>query len=285
MEQPIRLDGARVSAAILEQQKQLCSALAVHGRRPGLAVVIVGDDPASHVYVRNKRAVGERTGLYVAVYTMPADVAQAVLLELIAALNADDRVDGILVQKPLPPHIDAQVVTEAIVVHKDVDGFHPYNQGQLWNGGEGFVPCTPAGVMALLDHYGLSVAGLHAVVLGRSHIVGKPMAALLLAAQATVTVCHSHTRDSAAVCRQADIVIAAIGKRGCVTEQWVRPGAIVVDVGIHRRADGTLCGDVAYDAVAPIAKAITPVPGGVGPMTIAMLIVNTVRAAQKAGCV
>ena len=276
------LDGAALAATLRADYKAAALALANTFRTPGLAVLIVGDNPASRVYVRNKVKACEEAAFYSRLIEHPATITEAALLAEIAALNADPAIDGILVQIPLPAHIDSQRVIEAIAPAKDVDGFHISSAGALMTGLPGFAPCTPAGVMAMLKAANIDPQGAHAVVLGRSNIVGKPMALLLLAAGATVTVCHSKTRDVANFTRQADILIAAIGKPRFVTADMVKPGATVIDVGINRDAQGKLCGDVDFASVAPIAGAISPVPGGVGPMTIAMLLGNTLVAAQRA---
>ena len=251
---------------------------------PGLAVVLVGEDPASQVYVRNKAAQTRECGMQSIEHRLPASTTQDELLALVATLNADPEVDGILVQLPVPAHIDPERVLLAIDPAKDVDGFHPLNAGLLATGGSGLVPCTPLGSLMLLKDRLGSLAGLHAVVVGRSNIVGKPMAQLLLREDCTVSVVHSRTREPAALCRQADIVVAAVGRPRMIGPDWVKPGATVIDVGINRIAldDGRtkLVGDVDFDAVAPLAGAITPVPGGVGPMTIACLLKNTVEAAK-----
>jgi methylenetetrahydrofolate dehydrogenase (NADP+) / methenyltetrahydrofolate cyclohydrolase len=254
------------------------------GVQPGLAVVIVGDDPASHVYVRNKALQTVETGMASFEHRLPADIQQDVLLELIAKLNADPAVDGILVQLPLPPQINAARVIAAIDPAKDVDGFHPMNMGRLASGLPGLVPCTPYGCLLLLRETGIDLSGRNAVVVGRSNIVGKPMALLLLAENCTVTIAHSRTRDLPAICRNADILVAAVGRPAFVAGDWIKPGAIVIDVGINRISEGTgertrLVGDVDYDAARKVAAAITPVPGGVGPMTIACLLRNTLVAA------
>jgi len=255
------------------------------GIAPGLCAVLVGEDPASQVYVRNKGKAATAAGIASFQETLPASISQAELLALIARLNADDRVDGILVQLPLPKHIDAQRVIAAIDPGKDVDGFHPQNVGQLWSGGSALVPCTPYGCLLLLRDALPKLSGAEAVVLGRSNIVGKPMAALLLAESCTVTVAHSKTRDLPAVLRRADILVAAVGQPELVRGDWIKPGAVVVDVGINRiaAADGKskLVGDVAFAEAQGIAGAITPVPGGVGPMTIACLLRNTLAAACR----
>ena len=250
-----------------------------HGFRPGLATVLVGDDPASHVYVANKRKASEEVGINSIHHELPAETSQAELAELITGLNADDAVSGILLQLPVPDQIDGDAMTQLIDPLKDVDGLTPLSAGRLFQGLEGLVPCTPAGVMELLRVAGAELSGAEAVVLGRSKLVGKPVAALLLAANATVTQCHSRTRDLAAVCSRADVLVAAVGVPKLVGAEHVREGAIVIDVGIHRTDDG-LVGDVDFDAVKERAAAITPVPGGVGPMTIAMLLRNTLLAAK-----
>lgn len=279
------IDGKAAAAAL---RTQVASAVAVlreaSGRAPGLAVVLVGDDPASAVYVRNKGRATREAGMESFEHRLPADTSAGDLLALVARLNADPAVDGILVQLPLPPHIDERRVIEAIDPDKDVDGFHPINAGRLATGlKDGFVPCTPLGCLKLIRGVREHLAGLEAVVIGRSNIVGKPMAALLLAESCTVTTVHSRTRDAFAHVREADIVVAAVGIPGLVTAEWIKPGACVIDVGINR-TDAGLVGDVDFASVAPVAGAITPVPGGVGPMTIACLIRNTyVSAARRAG--
>ena len=255
--------------------------LAQRGIKPGLAVVLVGDNPASQVYVRNKAKACREAGIEAFDHPLPKDTSLAALLALVAELNADPRVDGILVQLPLPPQINAERVLLAISPEKDVDGFHPDNVGRLWSGQPRFVPCTPLGVMRLLKESGAQVAGADAVVVGRSNIVGKPMAALLLAADASVTVCHSKTHDLPQVVARADILVAAIGRAEFVRGAWIKPGATVIDVGMNRKPDGKLTGDVEFAAAAERARAITPVPGGVGPMTIALLLENTVRSASR----
>ncbi|MPM40040.1 Bifunctional protein FolD protein [bioreactor metagenome] len=249
-------------------------------RKPGLAVIIVGDDPASRVYVNSKRRDCEECGFYSEEYALPAQIAQGELLELIAELNGRADIDGILCQLPLPKGLDEQAVLLAIDPGKDVDGFHPMSAGALLTGGDSYLPCTPAGVMRILEEYGIDPTGRHCVVVGRSNIVGKPMALLLLRANATVTVCHSKTPNLAEVCRSADILVAAVGRRGLVTGEMIKTGAVVVDVAINRNEDGKLCGDVVFDEAAAKASYITPVPGGVGPMTRAMLMDNTLRAAK-----
>jgi methylenetetrahydrofolate dehydrogenase (NADP+) / methenyltetrahydrofolate cyclohydrolase len=248
---------------------------------PGLAVVIVGEDAASQVYVRNKAVASEGVGMHSQVHALPADTTQQHLLSFIRSLNADRAVHGILVQLPLPKHIDSRAVVAAIDPEKDVDGFHYFNVGALVVGEPAFYPCTPWGVMKMLEHEGVKVEGLQAAVVGRSTIVGKPMALMLINAGATVTVCHSKTRDLAAVTRQADLLVAAVGKPRMITAPMVKPGAVVIDVGINRLPDGKLAGDVDFAGVAEVASMITPVPGGVGPMTIAMLLANTVKSAER----
>ncbi len=251
------------------------------GLVPGLAVVIVGEDPASKVYVRNKAMACEASGMHSEVHALPAETTQAQLLRFVASLNAMDHLHGILVQMPLPRHIDARAVIEAIVPEKDVDGFHYHNIGALFVGQPAFYPCTPWGVMKMLEQESIPVEGRHAVVVGRSTIVGKPMALMLINAGATVTVCHSKTPDLGAMTRQADILVAAVGKPRMISAAMVKEGAAVIDVGINRLPDGKLCGDVDFEAVSKVAGWITPVPGGVGPMTIAMLLGNTVKSAER----
>ena len=274
------IDGKALAAAVRASLLSRIAALAARGVRPGLAAILAGDDPASQVYVRNKTRACEETGLRSEVHRFPASVAESALLEHIARLNADRSVHGILVQLPLPPQLDANRVQAAVSPAKDVDGFHAANLGALLQGRAGFVPGTPAGVMRLLEHAGVAPAGQHAVIVGRSTIVGKPLALLLLQKDATVTICHSRTPDLAAVTRQADILVAAAGRAKLITAAMVKRGACVVDVGINRMADGKLSGDGDFNAVKEVAGSITPVPGGVGPMTVAMLIVNTVSAAE-----
>lgn len=270
------MDGKALAAEIKQSLRDRCAALS---RPPRLAVVLVGDDPASAVYVRNKEQDCAQCGISCADHRLPAGTSQEELLELIDTLNRDETVDGILVQMPLPAHLDAGRVLRAIDPVKDVDAFHPENVGRLHLGQPRYLPCTPAGILALLKRYGIDPAGRHCVVVGRSNIVGKPMAALLLQADATVTVCHSRTPDLRAQCLQADILVSAAGRRGLITADMVKPGAVVIDVAMNRGPDGKLCGDADYTAVAERASFITPVPGGVGPMTRAMLLENTYRAA------
>lgn len=272
------IDGKAVAAALRTQVAERVARLPF---RPGLTVVLVGDQPASAVYVRNKNRSAEMAGLVAQTIRLSASASQAELLAVVARLNTDPDVDGILVQLPLPPQIAQRDVIEAIDPAKDVDGFHPLNVGRLSDGLPTLVPCTPLGVMRLLADAGIALAGARALVLGRSAIVGKPMAALLLAADATVTIAHSRTRDLAAECRRADILIAAVGKPAMVRGDWIGNGATVIDVGINRLPDGKLSGDVAFDEALRVAGAITPVPGGVGPMTIACLLENTVTAAER----
>lgn len=275
------LDGKAIALLVRGEVKARASALRARGVVPGLAVVLVGEDPASQVYVRNKTKAAEEAGLVVVDHKLPADTTEAALLALVDRLNADPAVHGILVQLPLPKGIDSDRVLNRIAPGKDADGFHPENVGRLWTGVPRFVPCTPAGVMRILRESGTTIAGANAVVIGRSNIVGKPMAALLLAESATVTVCHSKTRDLPSVVRGADIVVAAIGRAEFVRGEWIKEGATVIDVGINRLPTGKLVGDVEFAAAAERAFAITPVPGGVGPMTIAMLLENTVRGAEE----
>ena len=255
------------------------------GIKPGLAAVLVGDDPASAVYVRNKKLACEKAGIFPQEHRLPASTTQESLVTLIHQLNGDERIHGILVQLPLPSHIDTKIILQAVSPDKDADGFHPVNVGHLVEGDPIFVPCTPKGVMHMIDSTGEPIAGKRAVVIGRSNIVGKPVAMLLLHRHATVTICHSRTQDLSGVVREADIVVAAIGKPHFVTKDMVKPGAMVIDVGINRLPDGQLVGDVDFDRVKEQAGWITPVPGGVGPMTIAMLLQNTLESARrKAGC-
>jgi methylenetetrahydrofolate dehydrogenase (NADP+)/methenyltetrahydrofolate cyclohydrolase len=275
------LDGKALAAAVRASVKQTVARLAARGVRPGLAVILAGDNPASAVYVRNKVRACEETGVRSELHRYASDVTESALLDRIAALNADPAVHGVLVQLPLPGRINPQRVLEAVSPAKDIDGFHVENLGALVAGQPKLVPCTPAGVMRLIDHAGVALAGRHAVVIGRSNIVGKPLALLLLQKDATVTICHSKTMDLHPLTRQADVLIAAVGRAKLVTAAMVKPGACVIDVGINRLADGTLAGDVDFDAVKQVAGWITPVPGGVGPMTIALLLENCVRAASR----
>ncbi|KAA6185401.1 bifunctional methylenetetrahydrofolate dehydrogenase/methenyltetrahydrofolate cyclohydrolase FolD [Thiohalocapsa marina] len=275
------LDGKAIAADVRAQVKaQVDARLVAGGRAPGLAVVLVGENPASQVYVRNKRLACAEVGFHSVLHELPADTTQAALLELIDRLNADPAIDGILVQLPLPEQIDAEAVIERILPTKDVDGFHPYNVGRLALRMPLLRPCTPKGVMTLLARTGQELAGLDAVVIGQSNIVGRPMALELLAARCTISVCHSRTRDLADKARAADVLVVAIGRARFVPGDWIKPGALVIDVGMNRDADGKLCGDVDYDAASARAGWITPVPGGVGPMTIASLLENTLQAAE-----
>lgn len=280
------IDGNALSRQLRAEVAQRAGALAAHGVTPGLAVIVVGDNPASQVYVRNKVKACHDAGLHSVLEAYPATLTEAELLARVALLNADPAIHGILVQLPLPPHIDDQRVIEAISPLKDVDGFHVASAGALMVGRQGddagFKPCTPYGCMKMLESIGCDPRGRHAVVIGRSNIVGKPMAMLLLQASATVTICHSATKDLAAHARQADIVVVAVGRRNTLTADMVKPGAVVIDVGMNRNDEGKLCGDVDFAGVAEVASAITPVPGGVGPMTITMLLMNTLEAAERA---
>lgn len=269
------IDGKAVSVKIIEEIR---AEIEQERLKVGLAVVIVGGDPASRVYVNNKKKACEACGIISFEYALPEDVTQEELLQLVDALNRDPKINGILVQQPLPRHIDVFAVNEAIDPDKDVDGFTSVNIGRLVSGGGKLLPCTPAGIMELLKHEGVEIAGKECVVIGRSDIVGKPAALLMLHANATVTVCHSRTQGLAEVCRRADILISAVGMSRFVTADMVKPGAVVIDVGINRNEDGKLCGDVDFAAVSEKAGLITPVPGGVGPMTIAMLMKNTLKA-------
>ena len=276
------IDGKAVSQQLRADVGRRAAALSARGRKPGLAVILVGNDPASAVYVRNKVLACQEHGLHSVLHTHDATLSEAALLEEVHALNADPAIHGILVQMPLPAHIDPHKVIAAIATHKDVDGFSVHSAGALMSGLPGLRPATPAGCMKLIESTGVAIKGKHAVVIGRSNTVGKPMALLLLQAHATVTVCHSGTPDLAAHTRQADIVVAAVGRRGTLQADMVKPGAIVIDVGINRDEQGKLCGDVDFADVQKVAGWISPVPGGVGPMTISMLLVNTVQAAEDA---
>jgi len=275
------IDGVAISKVIRAEWKQRVALLKKRGITPGLAVILVGDNPASQVYVRNKvKACGEM-GLHSELHQFPADASEQAVLARIAELNGDPEIHGILVQLPLPPQIDNTRVLEAISVDKDADGFHLYNLGALVTGGTVFPPCTPYGVMALLDHYRIPIEGCNAVVIGRSNIVGKPMALMLLARSATVSICTSKTRDLRQYTSIADILVVATGKPKMVTGDMIKPGSVVIDVGINRTPDGKLTGDVDFDSAKEKASYITPVPGGVGPMTITMLLANTVQAAER----
>ena len=271
------MDGKALAKKKKEEIKELASKLR---RQPGLAVILVGDNPASQVYVRNKEKDCEECGIMCYDYRLPQDATQDEVLELVEKMNNYGAVDGILVQLPLPPQIDERVVLEAIAPDKDVDAFHPENVGRIMQGQAYYKPCTPAGVMELLHEYGIDPAGKHCVVVGRSNIVGKPMAMLLLHENATVTICHSKTPDLKAQCLQADILVSAVGRQNLITADMVKPGAVVIDVAMNRNEAGKLCGDVDFAAVSEVASYITPVPGGVGPMTRAMLMENTYKAAK-----
>ena len=275
----IRMDGKMVSAKVRGSILEEVNKLKEQGVRPGLAVIIVGEDPASQVYVRNKERACEECGFYSEKYALPEETTQEQLLELIEELNHNPRIDGILCQLPVPKHIDDQAIIDAISPEKDVDAFHPVNVGKIMVGNFDFLPCTPAGVMQLLEEYGIDPQGKNCVVIGRSNIVGKPMSMLLLHKHGTVTICHSRTKNLKEICAQADILVAAVGKADFVTADMVKEGATVIDVGMNRK-DGKLCGDVCFDEVNEKAAYLTPVPGGVGPMTITMLMKNTLKAAK-----
>ncbi len=276
----IRIDGKAVSAAVKAEVAREVEALKEKGICPGLAVVLVGDDPASRIYVNNKKKACEATGIHSEEYLLPKGTSQQELLELVFRLNDKPDINGILVQSPLPDGLDEAAVVEAISPQKDVDAFHAYNVGKMMQGRAIFQPCTPAGVIELLRSIGAKIEGKVCVVIGRSDIVGKPMAMLLLQNNGTVMMCHSKTRNLAEITRQADILVSAVGKAAFVTADMVKPGAIVIDVGMNRDAAGKLCGDVDFAGVEPVASYITPVPGGVGPMTIALLMRNTIAAAK-----
>jgi methylenetetrahydrofolate dehydrogenase (NADP+)/methenyltetrahydrofolate cyclohydrolase len=276
------IDGKTIAADIRREVREQSDRLAAQGRRrPGLAVVLVGDDPASKVYVRNKRAACEECGFESVSHDLPHSATQTELLSLIERLNSDDRIDGILVQVPLPDHIDERVVIEAISPAKDVDGFHPYNVGRLALRNPLMRPCTPYGVIRLLERCGISPKGMHSVVVGASNLVGRPMALELLLAGATVTICHRFTRDLRMHVESAELLVVAVGKPGLIPGEWVREGAVVVDVGINRMPDGKLAGDVQFDSALERASWITPVPGGVGPMTVAILMKNTLESSLQ----
>jgi len=276
------IDGLALSKQLRAEAAARAAALTAQGRQPGLAVVLVGDNPASQVYVRNKVKACEEAGIRSVLEKYDASMTEAELLARVEALNNDPGIHGILVQLPLPQHIDDHKVIESISPAKDVDGFHVASAGALMVGEPGFKACTPYGCMKMLESIGMgNLKGKHAVVIGRSNIVGKPMALMLLAANATVTVCHSGTADLGAMTRQADVIVAAVGKRNVLTADMVKPGAVVIDVGMNRNDEGKLCGDVDFDGVKEVAGWITPVPGGVGPMTIAMLLVNTLESAER----
>lgn len=273
------IDGKLVSAKVRQEVAQQTAVLKERGITPGLAVIIVGDDPASRVYVNNKKKACADVGFYSEEYAMPADTTMDQLLEVIDTLNERPDIDGVLCQLPLPKHLDEKVVIDRIDSTKDVDAFSPVNVGKIMIGDYDFLPCTPAGVMELLAHYGISAEGKRCVVIGRSNIVGKPMGMLLLHQNGTVTICHSRTKELAEICRSADILVAAVGRANFVTADMVKDGAVVIDVGMNR-LNGKLCGDVQFDTVSQKASYITPVPGGVGPMTIGMLMKNTLKAAK-----
>lgn len=275
------IDGNALSKQLRAEVSARVTALKAKGIIPGLAVILVGDNPASQVYVRNKVKACEDTGMHSVLETWPASMTEAELLARVAALNSDPSIHGILVQLPLPPHMNAQRVIEAISPDKDVDGFHIASAGALMTGLPGFWPCTPYGCMKMLESIGYDLKGKHAVVIGRSNIVGKPMAMMLLQQNATVTICHSATKDLKAMTLQADVIVAAVGKRNVLTADMVKPGAVVLDVGMNRNDEGKLCGDVDFAGVKEVASYITPVPGGVGPMTITMLMVNTLESAER----
>ena len=275
------LDGNALGQKLRTGFKQRAEELAAQGVRPGLAVILVGEDPASQVYVRNKVNACAQAGFHSEKHTYAADVAPKVVFDKIAELNANPKIHGILVQLPLPKHFDAEAVLDAIAPEKDVDGFRAENVGALMQGQPCFIPCTPYGAMKFFEEAGVNIKGKEAVIVGRSNIVGKPMAMLLMHAGATVTVCHSQTRDLKAHCLRADILVAAIGKPKMITGDMIKPGAIVIDVGINRLPDGKLCGDVDFESAKEIASFITPVPGGVGPMTITMLLANTLESAER----
>lgn len=276
-----RIDGKAVSASLRESMKTEVAELTAQGITPGLAVVLVGDDPASQTYVRNKEKACSELGIYSEKYLLPAETTQEQLLDLVKKLNEKSDIHGILVQLPLPPHLDSKVVIEAISPDKDVDAFHASNVGRIMLGEYRFLPCTPAGIMELIHFTGIEVTGKECVVVGRSNIVGKPMAMLLLHENGTVTICHSKTRNLAEITRRADILVCAIGKAKFITADMVKEGAVVIDVGMNRDENGKLCGDVDFEAVLEVAGVITPVPGGVGPMTITMLLKNTITAAKN----
>ncbi|MBP3465322.1 MAG: bifunctional methylenetetrahydrofolate dehydrogenase/methenyltetrahydrofolate cyclohydrolase FolD [Angelakisella sp.] len=275
------IDGKQVAARCREELKQQVAALRARGIIPGLAVILVGEDPASQVYVRNKHRACEELGIHSEQYTLPADTDRQTLLDLITELNGREEIDGILVQLPLPGHLDEKEILSAIDPAKDVDSFHPQNVGRLVIGDYFFAPCTPSGILTLIDSAGVDLTGKECVVIGRSNIVGKPMALMLLHRNATVTVCHSKTRELPSVTRRADVLISAVGKAGFVTADMVKPGAVVIDVGMNRNQAGKLCGDVDFESVSRVAGYLTPVPGGVGPMTITMLLRSTVLSAQN----
>ena len=275
------IDGKVISAAVKEEVAREVAELKEQGITPGLAVIIVGDDPASRVYVNNKKKACEQLGMLSREYTMPAETTEEELLSLIKELNTDPEINGILCQLPLPSHLNEELVINTIIPEKDVDAFHPHNVGKIMIGNYDFLPCTPAGIMEMLKYENIDITGKECVVIGRSNIVGKPMSMLLLHKNGTVTVCHSRTKNLKEVCLRADILVAAVGRANFVTADMVKEGAVVIDVGINRLENGKLCGDVNFAEVEPKASYITPVPGGVGPMTIATLMKNTLTAAKK----
>ena len=275
------LNGKELAQKLQQEMTQEVTELKKKGLQPGLAVILVGEDPASQVYVRNKERAANNIGMYSLVYRLPETTSEADLIAKIEELNHDDKVHGILVQLPLPKHINEDLVLDTIDPAKDVDGFHPMNLGNLFAGKPTMIPCTPAGIMELIKLSGMDLAGKNAVIIGRSNIVGKPMAHLLLQANATVTICHSKTKDLPKVAKQADILVVAIGRANFVTADFVKEGAVVIDVGINRDENNKLTGDVKFDEVAPLTSYITPVPGGVGPMTITMLMRQTIDAAKR----
>ncbi|WP_300120742.1 bifunctional methylenetetrahydrofolate dehydrogenase/methenyltetrahydrofolate cyclohydrolase [uncultured Enterococcus sp.] len=275
------LNGKVLAQKLQQEMTQEVTALKEKGLQPGLAVILVGEDPASQVYVRNKERAANNIGMYSVVYRLPETTSEADLIAKIEELNQDDKIHGILVQLPLPKHINEDLVLDTIAPEKDVDGFHPMNLGNLFAGKPTMIPCTPAGIMELIKLSGIDLAGKNAVIIGRSNIVGKPMAHLLLQANATVTICHSKTKDLPKVAKQADVLVVAIGRANFVTADFVKEGAVVIDVGINRDENNKLTGDVKFDEVAPLTSYITPVPGGVGPMTITMLMRQTIEAAKR----
>jgi len=270
------LSGRKYARVVRASLRQRVSEL--QGQLPGLTVIIVGENPASKVYVAAKEKACVKVGFNSNVISLPAEVTQSEILAIVDKLNADDSVHGILVQLPLPEHISTDLIAAAVLPEKDVDGFHPVNVGRLWRGEQGLFPCTPSGIVSLLHHHNIPLSGKNALIVGRSNIVGKPMAALLLRENCTVTVAHSRTVDLKQRCAEADILVVAVGRAEMIKKDWVKPGAVVVDVGMNRRSDGKLVGDVDYDDVSPVCSAITPVPGGVGPLTIASLLENTFKA-------
>lgn len=276
------IDGKKISTEIKDELREKAAEMKLQGKEACLAVILVGNDPASTVYVGNKKKACEYIGIRSLSYELPEETSETELLDLIARLNADTSVNGILVQLPLPRHIDEDKVISAIAPEKDVDGFHPTSVGNLCIGRKGFVSCTPAGIIQLLKRSGVAMEGKECVIIGRSNIVGKPMSLLMLRENATVTVCHSRTKDLKEITKRADILIVAIGKPKFITADYVKEGAVVIDVGIHRGEDGKLCGDVKFDEVCEHTSMITPVPGGVGPMTIAMLMNNCIQSAEEA---